>query len=225
MPPTTAVDLDRTKGLPDLDSDCYYGLPSNPISIYHTGKPWPKPTGPESQRVPKEARPISIHPIAHVWRVLGRQIYEYFDSIDIKWTSIDPVRFAEVGNKDAGPLFIWVGVMPKTLSRKDAENAAVRCKQILARFQITSVEIAFRESISHGLLAHSSSTTNLRVIQSLLSTMTQLLIFEFHLLLYSVFKLLPDPSPTFKALVVFTFAKVANTIGSSSLQPAMLFSR
>ena len=148
IPPTTAVDLDRTKGLPpDLDSDCYYGLPSNPISIYHTGKPWPKPTGPESQRVPKEARPISIHPIAHVWRVLGRQIYEYFDSIDIKWTSIDPVRFAEVGSKDAGPLFIWVGVMPKTLSRKDAENAAIRCKQILARFQITSVEIAFRESI------------------------------------------------------------------------------
>lgn len=95
--------------------------------------------------MPKEARPISIHPIAQVWRKLGRQIYEYFDAIGIKWTSIDPVRFAEV-NKDAGPLFIWVGVMPQTLSRKDAENAAIRCKHILEQFQITGVEIAFRES-------------------------------------------------------------------------------
>ena len=124
----------------------YYGLPSNPISIYHTGVPWPEPTGPEAYRVRKEARPICTHPIATVWRKLGRQVCEYFDSVDLRWTSIDPVRFAKVGG-EAGPLFLWVGVMPRTLSRKDAEVAAVRCKQILAESQITGVEIAFRESV------------------------------------------------------------------------------
>ena len=84
--------------------------------------------------------------MALVWHALGRQVYEYFDSIAVKWTSIDPVRFAEVG-KEAGPLFLWVGVMPGTLSRDDARVAAVGCKRILAQFQITDVEIAFRESV------------------------------------------------------------------------------
>ncbi|KAI6117954.1 hypothetical protein F5141DRAFT_591568 [Pisolithus sp. B1] len=124
----------------------FYGFPSNPVSIYHTGDPWPRPTGPEAQRVPKEARPICKYPIVDVWHELGRQIYKYFDSIGIKWTSIDPVRFAELG-KEAGPLFLWVGVMPGTLSRDDAEIAAAGCKQILLQSQITDVEIAFRESV------------------------------------------------------------------------------
>ncbi|KZT23556.1 hypothetical protein NEOLEDRAFT_1163692 [Neolentinus lepideus HHB14362 ss-1] len=104
----------------------YYGFPSRPFSIYHTGDRWPRPTGLEAYCVPKEARPVCIHPIATVsrWRNLGRQIYEYFDSVGLRSTSIDPVCIAE-----------------------DAENAAVRCKHILAEFQITDVEIAFRESV------------------------------------------------------------------------------
>ena len=28
----------------------YYGLPSNPISVYHTGAPWKRPTGPGAAR-------------------------------------------------------------------------------------------------------------------------------------------------------------------------------
>ena len=86
----------------------YYGFPSNPLSIYRTGDPWPRPFDPQAQRVPKEARPICVHPIAPVWRKLGRQIYQYFDSVDLRWTIIDPVRFAEIGN-EAGPLFLPLG--------------------------------------------------------------------------------------------------------------------
>ena len=66
------------------------------------------------------------------------------------WSSgqaqVDPVRFAEV-EEEAGPLFLWVGVMPGTLSRDDVKVAAVGCKQIIAQFQITDVEIAFRGSV------------------------------------------------------------------------------
>jgi hypothetical protein len=62
----------------------YYGFPSHPLSIYRSGDPWPRPTGPEAHRVPKEARPVCSHPIAAVWYKLGRQIYEYFDSIDLR---------------------------------------------------------------------------------------------------------------------------------------------
>ena len=64
-------------------ADCY-GFPSHPLSIYRSGDPWPRPTGPEAYRVPKEARPVCSHPNAAVWHKLGRQIYEYFDSIDLR---------------------------------------------------------------------------------------------------------------------------------------------
>ena len=131
----------------DFEAKSYYhGLPSQPISVYHTGAPWKRPTGPEAQRVPKEARPICDHPIADVWDKLGPQVFQYLDSVDVKWTTIDVTRFAEVG-KDAGPVFIWVGVKPGSLSRDNAEVAAVGCKKLLEGFEITNVEVAFRESL------------------------------------------------------------------------------
>jgi len=140
-----SVDTVSRLALDEARND-YYGLPSNPISIFHTGTAWKAPTGPQAQRIPKEARPVCNHAIALVWHQLGKEVYEHFDSIDLKWTSIDLVRFAEVGGLP-GPPFLWVGVMPKTLSRDDAEVAARRCKDILAESGIEDVEIAFRESI------------------------------------------------------------------------------
>ncbi|GJJ08867.1 hypothetical protein Clacol_003087 [Clathrus columnatus] len=123
----------------------FYGIPSNPLSIYHTGPRWPLP-GPQAQRIPKETRPVYGHPISHVWRELGKKIYMYFDSIELKWTSIDPVRFAEVG-KEPGPVFLWVGVLPDTLSSDHAKDVAAYCKEILVEYGFADVEIAFRESI------------------------------------------------------------------------------
>jgi hypothetical protein len=80
-----------------------------------------------------------------VWFTLGKQIYEFLDSKEVKWSTIDPVRFAEVG-KEAGPLHLWVGVVPKFLSFEDAKAAADGCKNILADANFPDVEIAFRES-------------------------------------------------------------------------------
>jgi hypothetical protein len=152
--PTAVADLDIGKdpvntpsSHPPVDEahNDFYGLPSNPLSIYHTGPAWPLPTGPDAQRIPKEARPVCDHAIAAVWCKLGEEIYRFFDSVYLKWTSMDFVRFAERG-KEPGPPFIWVGVVPQTLSRSDAESAAMRCKGILNNYDISDVEIAFRES-------------------------------------------------------------------------------
>jgi len=125
--PTTITDSDLADNIPppssrDSDADFeaksyYYGLPSKPVSVYHTGAPWKKPTGPEARRVPKEARPVCEHLIADVWDKLGPQVPEYLDSVNVKWTTIDVTRFAEV-EKDAGPVFLWVGVKPGSLSRE-----------------------------------------------------------------------------------------------------------
>ena len=94
----------------------YCGFPSRPIFIYHAWVPWPRLTEPEVYRVPKESRPICKHPITAVWRQIGQRIYGYLDRIKVKWTLVDPVRFAEVGDT-AGPLSLWIGVMPLSLSR------------------------------------------------------------------------------------------------------------
>ena len=77
---------------------------------------------------------------------LGPQVPEYLDSVNVKWTTIDVTRFAEVG-KDAGPVFLLVGVKPGSLYRENAEVAAVGCKKLLEKFEITDIEVAFRESL------------------------------------------------------------------------------
>ncbi|KAH9035841.1 hypothetical protein EDB84DRAFT_1588082 [Lactarius hengduanensis] len=124
----------------------FYGFPSNPISVYRTGDTWPVPKGPQAQRVPREPRPVCNHPIQAVWHTVGVQVYKFLDSIEVKWSTIDPVRFAEEGGK-AGPLYLWVGVDPRSLSLEGAKAAAVGCKRILADAQFPDVEIAFRESV------------------------------------------------------------------------------
>ena len=45
----------------------YAGLPSEPILIYRTGKPWYPPEGPEAYRRTKELRPVFNHPIVDLW--------------------------------------------------------------------------------------------------------------------------------------------------------------
>jgi len=124
----------------------FYGLPTNPVSVYKTGDAWPVRKGPEAQRVPREARPVCNHPILDVWPKLGKQVYTFLDSLDVKWSTIDPVRFAEEGG-EAGPLYLWVGVVPRSLSFEGAKAAADGCKKILTDAHFPDVEIAFRESV------------------------------------------------------------------------------
>ncbi|KAF8483854.1 hypothetical protein DFH94DRAFT_792531 [Russula ochroleuca] len=95
----------------------FYGLPTNPICIYRTGDEWLVPQGPEAQRVPREARPT--------WPTLHIEVYELLDSVGINWSTIDPVRFAEEGKKEADPVYLWIGVVPRSLSFEDAQDAAV----------------------------------------------------------------------------------------------------
>ncbi|KAH9013973.1 hypothetical protein EDB85DRAFT_2215444 [Lactarius pseudohatsudake] len=74
------------------------------------------------------------------------QVYQFLDSIEVKWLTIDPVCFTEEGG-EASLLYLWVGVNPRSLSLKGAKATAVGCKRILADTQFPNVEIAFRESI------------------------------------------------------------------------------
>lgn len=125
----------------------YSGLPSGPVLVYRTGKtPWKRPTGPEAYRVLKEVKPVFDHEIVTIWNDLGPKIWRCLDSARVIWTSVDVVRFAIVGELP-GPPVLWIGVMPKMASAKDAHTAAVGCKELLDSYNITDVEIEFRESV------------------------------------------------------------------------------
>ena len=61
-------------------------------------------------------RPVYGHPIAGSWLKIGTGIYELLDSRGVKWTSIDPVTFANAGEKTPfSQLLMWIGVKYKTL--------------------------------------------------------------------------------------------------------------
>ncbi|KAF8994469.1 hypothetical protein BDQ17DRAFT_1366837 [Cyathus striatus] len=103
--------------------DYYYGLPSCPILVFRTGAPWKKPTGPEAYSIPKAIKPVFDNKFADVWEDMGTRIYKYLDSVAVKWTTIDVVRFAEPGKysdriETVGPIVLWIGVIPKSLSRE-----------------------------------------------------------------------------------------------------------
>jgi hypothetical protein len=155
---TSGVSSSDVDSYPGAFSD-FYGLPTNPVSVYKTGNDWPVRRGPEAQRVPREARPVCNHPIQNVWPKLGEQVYTFLDSLNVKWSTIDPVRFAEEGG-ESGQLYLWVGVVPKSLSFEGAKAAADGCKKILTFAHFPDIEIALGSLSSLGPLAHGFSTTS-----------------------------------------------------------------
>lgn len=136
-----------TKYYPAAYKD-FYGLPSNPLCVYKSGPAWRERTGPESYRITREARPVYDHPITDQWCTIGTTIYQFLDSQSIKWTSIDPVAFAEEGEVKAFcPLLMWIGVHPESLLYNAAVAAAEAIKNILAQAGFPEIEVAFRESV------------------------------------------------------------------------------
>ncbi|KAL4066316.1 hypothetical protein V8B97DRAFT_1980589 [Scleroderma yunnanense] len=155
--PPDFLDIDSTATTPSpslpysvskLEATFYYaGLPSNPVLVYRTGTtPWKWPTGPEAYHKLKEVKPVFSHEIVTVWSDLGPKVCDCLDSVQVTWTSVDVVRFAEVG-KAPGPPVLWIGVMPQSLSGEDAHTAAVGCQELLESYKITDVEVEFRESV------------------------------------------------------------------------------
>lgn len=106
---------------------------------------WRERTGPEAYRITREARPAYDHPIADQWHAIGTSIYQFLDSQGVKWTSIDPVAFAEEGGVEPFcPLLMWIGVHPKSLIYDAAVAAAGGFPEI---------EVAFRESVINRSVA------------------------------------------------------------------------
>jgi hypothetical protein len=126
----------------------FRGMPSGAPCIYKSGPAWPEREGLAAQwPYIREARPVYGHPIAGSWIKIGAEIYKSLDSRSVKWTSIDPVAFANAGEKTPFcPLLMWIGVKHETLDFDDAVAAANAIKDILSQAGFPDIEVAFRES-------------------------------------------------------------------------------
>lgn len=126
----------------------YSGLPSSPKLVYRTGTtPWKLPRGPEAYRRLKQLYPVFSHRLNDVWKDLGPKIWRLLDSHGVFWTTIDVVRFIMVGEGEVvSPVVLWIGVAPDTPSGENAHTSANGCLALLKQFDITDVEVEYRES-------------------------------------------------------------------------------
>ncbi|KAJ3966374.1 hypothetical protein EV361DRAFT_574896 [Lentinula raphanica] len=142
------ADLERlSASYPNAAYD-FFGTPGSPLCVYKTGDPWPVRTGLEAQRIIREIHPVQHdHPIQAIWPDIGKKLYTLLDERKVRWTSIDPVAFAEAGKEPFCPLLLWIGVEPGSLSYEDARTAAEAATSLLTDSGLEGFEIGFRESI------------------------------------------------------------------------------
>ncbi|KAJ3826032.1 hypothetical protein F5880DRAFT_154995 [Lentinula raphanica] len=157
---TATSDVPDEHAVSEEEAELYYtGLPSKPRLVYRTGKKWSPPRGPWAHPPPKELRGVSAdHPMKDVWNEeLGVKIVEVMDDHKIKFTSIvDLVRFrtdhsfleGEVEEPSFSPVTIWIGVFPGSTTATAAHNAAQDVLALLKNYQITDVDVDFRESVT-----------------------------------------------------------------------------
>jgi len=140
-------DADRLSAFyPNAGYD-FYGTPSGALCVYKNGQAWPVRTGPESQRIIREARGVHGHPMQPTWPELGGRVCDLLDDKNVLWTSIDCVAFAEVGKEKFSPLLIWIGVKPKSLAYELANTVADAITYFINQAGFSDFEIGFRESV------------------------------------------------------------------------------
>jgi len=124
----------------------FYG--SGTPCVFKSGPGWHFRKGPEAQGIVREARPVYRHAIGRTWPSIGKRIYHALDSIGVKWTSINPLAYADAGEaKPFCSLILSIGVKPHSLLYDAAVDTAAVVKNILAEAGFPAIEVAFVESV------------------------------------------------------------------------------
>ncbi|KAJ7600583.1 hypothetical protein C8J56DRAFT_767396 [Mycena floridula] len=109
------------------------------------------PTGPEAYRRLKYLCPVFDHKLGDKWEYVGPKVRDMLDKQQVRFSTIDVVRFRTVANQESpaviSPVVIWIGVLPFSLTDEDAANSANLILALLEDEDITDVDIEFRESV------------------------------------------------------------------------------
>lgn len=125
----------------------YHGLPSRPPFVARSSCDiWTMPSGVPEYLPCMEAYPTGKHPLCDIWK---GQVDDAMDAFlmqsKVDYSSIDLVRMKEV-NESAGPMIVWVGVVPDSLSAERGIKVAVGLRAILLEHGIQDVHVEIRES-------------------------------------------------------------------------------
>ncbi|KAG7451734.1 uncharacterized protein BT62DRAFT_1030868 [Guyanagaster necrorhizus] len=148
MSSTTSYTSDA-HAVSDAEAQFYYaGLHSEPTLLYRTGKKWSPSRGLEAQCHLKELCEVFNHPIRTVWNHdLGWRVVKILDAHTVSTDEEDANKeIAEAKKPPIGPVTIWIGVFPESTSATAAHNAAQDILALLKDYQITDVDVDFRES-------------------------------------------------------------------------------
>ena len=102
----------------------FYG--SGTLCLHKTGPAWPVAPA-NAQNLVRAARPYYNPDKAPIWLPTLKSIVAFLDSldVDVQWTAVDPLAYANAGQADLLCDFIVViSVNPQTLAPADAKAAA-----------------------------------------------------------------------------------------------------
>ncbi|KAG9012553.1 hypothetical protein FRB90_006610 [Tulasnella sp. 427] len=147
--PTAGTFPKKASRLTDKYANAYtdfYG--SGTPCIFKTGPAWHKREGLDARGIVREPRPIYRHAIGPTWLSIGKNIYQNLDSMDIQWTSINPLAYANAGEaKPFCSFVVVIGVKPYSLLYDAAVAAAEVVQKILADADFPNIDVAFVESV------------------------------------------------------------------------------
>ncbi|KAJ7630540.1 hypothetical protein FB45DRAFT_746566 [Roridomyces roridus] len=146
----------------DVEARMYYhgirgGGKRGPKLVFRTSSDsFAPPCGPWQDFRQMQLLPVLHHPKLKsdgLWTTILDQIATLLDEAQIKYTSIDFVRFLrEVWHKDGridqvtGHPTVWIGVLPGTTDGNAAFAAAQGILRLLQEHDLDRVDVAFRES-------------------------------------------------------------------------------
>ncbi|KAI0029494.1 hypothetical protein K488DRAFT_80135 [Vararia minispora EC-137] len=157
----TSVDTSR-HGVPKLEAYLYYhGLRGNrkpgPKLIYRTSTDIFLPPSVPSQDL-REMQLLTVHNHGKLgqdklWATIRDKTVGLLDRKQIKQTSVDLVRFRWEEQTEDGrgkevisPVTIWIGVLPDSTNGNAAFDSAQGIIELLKKYEIDDIDIAFRES-------------------------------------------------------------------------------
>ena len=129
----------------------------HPDLLYRTGStryPWIQPSGRHAYQPTKSLHGVYRTPLNDVWSTVGPQVRELVKARTIRY-SIDPARFVihgepKDGEDTLGPVVIWVGVYPSSISADIAHEISETILELLEKNGVKGVEVERRVLLPRG---------------------------------------------------------------------------
>jgi hypothetical protein len=164
VPPPWEISPPLHSSLPSPPSEMDYAALPSPLVLVAAARssttPWEAPTGPETNRTPKELRHIGNYvKIKAAWDLVFR-LGALLESMNLY-----VFGFGKTAESSAHDIF-WIDIMPASLTGDNRIVVASRCQALFREFGLFDVNVEIRESVvtrsaSPKLLTstHSSHTT------------------------------------------------------------------